>query len=258
MKKVLFLSFLFATCCMFAATTKVQADMAKIADHVNKRSKEPWTWVFYGDSITHGAAHTYGWRSFSEIFHERVRWEYRLKNDTVINSGMSGDTTFGLLDNAGYQRRVKRYSPQVVFLLIGINDIMRSNCNGSGGFRDRLEKLVRKLQADGVIVVMQTYNTINIRPEWNEKHFYVQCFRQLPAFNDVIRETAAKYSAVLVDHDKHWRVNAADTKVLKSWLGEYIHPGAKGHLEMANLILKTLNMYDAKSRCSNAKACNPF
>ncbi|HEU5326569.1 MAG TPA: hypothetical protein VFU78_00670, partial [Thermomicrobiales bacterium] len=38
---------------------------------------EPVRWVFAGDSITHGAAHTIGWRDYTELFGERVRWELR-------------------------------------------------------------------------------------------------------------------------------------------------------------------------------------
>ena len=30
------------------------------------------TWIFTGDSITHGAAHTIGWRDYTELFCERA------------------------------------------------------------------------------------------------------------------------------------------------------------------------------------------
>src|SRR5262245_38050003 len=44
---------------------------------------EPVTWVFTGDSITHGALHTRGWRSYPEHFAERVRWELKRMRDIV-------------------------------------------------------------------------------------------------------------------------------------------------------------------------------
>src|SRR5580704_17629260 len=59
--------------------------------------KEPVAWVFTGDSITHGALHTKGWRSYPEHFAERVRWEMKRMRDIVINTGISGDKTDGLL-----------------------------------------------------------------------------------------------------------------------------------------------------------------
>ena len=53
--------------------------------------KDPVMWVITGDSITHGALHTLGWRSYPEHFAERVRWELRRVRDIVINTGISGD-----------------------------------------------------------------------------------------------------------------------------------------------------------------------
>ena len=32
----------------------------------------PVKWLFTGDSITHGALHTIGWRDYTELFSERV------------------------------------------------------------------------------------------------------------------------------------------------------------------------------------------
>src|SRR5690348_15954016 len=58
---------------------------------------QPVVWVFTGDSVTHGALHTSGWRSYPELFAERVRWELHRFRDIVINSGVSGDTTGELL-----------------------------------------------------------------------------------------------------------------------------------------------------------------
>jgi hypothetical protein len=45
---------------------------------------EPVTWLFTGDSITHGALHTMGWRSYPEHFAERVRWELRRMRDASL------------------------------------------------------------------------------------------------------------------------------------------------------------------------------
>ena len=59
-------------------------------------------------------------------------------------------------------------------------------------------------------------------------------------------------SVILVDHEKHWNQFAVDEKELKSWLGEAIHPGGRGHLEMAKEIFRTLNIFDPESAC-----CNP-
>ena len=54
-------------------------------------NKEPIIWVFIGASVTQGALHTYGWKSYVEHFQERIRTEMRRMTDIVINSGISGD-----------------------------------------------------------------------------------------------------------------------------------------------------------------------
>ena len=236
---------LFASCGQAPEAAKKQ-----IAEHVKSRGKTPWTWVFYGDSITHGARHTYGWRSFQEIFHERIRGEYLIKNDVVINSGSSGYTTRELLQVDYYNRMVKRYQPQVVFLLIGMNDAANTNANGVNEFSARLEQIIQRLEAEKAIIVLQTYNTIEYD---SKKKDYVARYNNLPLYNQVIRDMAKKYDLILVDHDAYWREHAKDPAVLHLWLGETIHPGAKGHLEMAKLILQELKLFDPNSSCVTPK-----
>lgn len=250
MKNILLLLFLGVAAIMVAGEKRDEA-LRQISEHVKSRGKTPWTWVFYGDSITHGARHTYGWRSFQEIFHERIRGEYLIKNDVVINSGSSGYTTRELLQLDYYNRMVKRYQPQVVFLLIGMNDAANTAPNGVNEFASRLEELVKRLESENAIVVLQTYNTIEYKPQQPD---YLARYNNLPAYNQVIRDTAKKYDLILVDHDAYWRANASDPDVLHFWLGETIHPGARGHLEMAKLILQELKIYDPNSSSSRVEA----
>ena len=47
------------------------------------RSPEPIKWIFDGDSITHGALHTVGWRDYTEHFTERLRYEMGRMRDVV-------------------------------------------------------------------------------------------------------------------------------------------------------------------------------
>ena len=227
--------------------TQAQIDFEKISQHFASKASAPWTWVFYGDSITHGAAHTHGFRSFPEIFAERVRWEMRFLYDVIINTGISGQSTVQLLDEKRYEWRVRRFKPDVVLLLIGMNDIVK--LKNADNYRDNLIELVRRMRSDGAIPVLQTNNTILHVPE-NDK--YMLRYEKLPEYNQIVRQVAEAESVILVDHEKHWNTNIPDEKTLKLWLGEAIHPGGKGHLEMAKLIFQTLNIFDPESPC-----CNP-
>lgn len=222
-------------------------DLEVISAHLKSNGSTPWTWVFYGDSITHGAAHTRGFRAFPEIFAERIRWEMRLLYDVIINTGISGQSTTNLLNEKHYEWRVRRFKPDVVLILIGTNDIVK--LKDADKYRSNLLELVRRVRNDGAIPVLQTYGHILHIPE-NDN--YMLRYEKMPEYNQIIRQTAVNESIILVDHEKYWRENAPDEKTLRLWQGEAIHPGGKGHLEMAKLIFQTLNIFDPQSPC-----CNP-
>ena len=221
------------------------SDLNRIREHFADEGKTPWCWLFYGDSITHGASHTHGWRSFPEIFAERVRWEIRFLQDIVINTGISGNTSADLLQD--YDWRCRHWQPQVVFLLIGTNDIVK--LRDLGQYRANLLKLVSQIRADGAIPVLQTYPPIQKIPNNSN---YLKRYAEMPAYNETVRETAQKEEIILVDHDRAWRSFASDPVALAERLGESIHPGALGHLEMAKEIFRCLEIYDPEAKC-----CHP-
>lgn len=217
-------------------------DLAAITEHVRDPLKQPWKWLFAGDSITHGAAHTNGWRAFPEIFAERVRWEMRCDLDLVVNTAFSGWTTEELL--AHYESHIRFFQPQIVLIMIGMNDTLRfRERGGSPVFEQNLSTLTVRLREDRIIPVLQTCNPIIDN---------VQRQELLPEYMDIIRKVAKGKDVILVDHFAYWQKAVPDVYSLAQWLGEPIHPGSRGHLEMARLILKTLDLYDENSPC-----CHP-
>ena len=140
-----------------------------------------------------------------------------------------------------------RFNPDAVFILIGINDIVKQK--SSELFQGNLLELVRRIRSTGAIPILQTYGKILYAPE-NEK--YLLRYNKLPEYNAVIRQIAADESIILIDHDRCWQENICDEQSLKYHMAEAIHPGGLGHLAMAKLIFKTLNISDPESFC-----CNP-
>lgn len=195
------------------------------------------TWVFTGDSITHGALYTEGWRSFPEHFAERVRWELRRVQDVVINTGVVGERTGGLLANL--ESRVLRFHPEVVMLLIGMNDAL-SGPEGRTEFRNNLLEIVGRLREAGAVTVLQTPNTVYER--------YASQWVDLPAYVDIIREMAHETGSPLVDHWQHWKESKPEQAQLVAWLQDQsIHPNVYGHREMARHICRALGIYDRRS-----------
>src|SRR5439155_5180659 len=141
--------------------------------------KEALTWVLTGDSITHGALHTKGWRSYPEHFAERVRWELQRMRDVVINTGISGDRTGGLL--ADIEWRALRFQPNVVSAMLGMNDATSGKA-GRETFRKNLTSITEKIIAAGAIPLLNTPNTVHVKNAGNRG--------DLAAYAEIVREVA--------------------------------------------------------------------
>ena len=117
-------------------------------------SNDPVKWIFYGDSITHGALHTFGQRDYVELFSERVRFELARTMDIIITTAISGDNTRGLLNS--FDWRVAQFKPDVVFLMIGMNDCNADNDIGIDEFESNLSELATKIDDLNAVPVLQT------------------------------------------------------------------------------------------------------
>lgn len=201
-------------------------------------NKEPLTWVFTGDSITHGAAHTYGGRSYSEHIAERLRWELRRTRDVVINTGISGNRLPSLLADLDW--RVLRFQPHIVSLMFGMNDCV-AGPDGRQTFANALDACWNKLQERDIRVILHTPNLIHY-PADNAR-------RDLPAYVDLLRNFAQGKSLVLVDHYAHWtQTRRTPYELLMLMADGAIHPNQFGHIELAHETLRQLGLHDPKSR----------
>src|SRR5687767_5510733 len=84
-------------------------------------------WLFTGDSITHGALQTFGYRDYVEHFDERIRYELRRTFDYVLKTGTNGWRITNLKTELKWN--VLQFSPQVVSLNFGMNDCVSGMAN---------------------------------------------------------------------------------------------------------------------------------
>lgn len=191
--------------------------------------REEITWVFVGDSITHGCLHTNGERNFFEHLNEYIRWNKGRSRDYFINTAVSGYTTKDLLKEV--HERILRFNPQVVILMIGMND-SSSEANPDitlNIFNDNLKCLISKVIECRAIPILQTSNTILKDPSRKDFKKYM----------DIIRGIAEKNNLLLVDNYLHWSENEGKST---EWLNDSIHPNELGHKEIYLNIVKTLNL----------------
>jgi lysophospholipase L1-like esterase len=203
------------------------------------RSPDPVKWLFYGDSITHGALHTFGFRDYTELFRERIRYELARAGDIVINTAYSGDTTHQLL--AGFEWRVAQFEPQVVFIMIGTNDCSIGRQISREEFRVNLIALCRAIGELPGLPVLQTTCPIlpGTSPE-REPNF--------DAYMEIIREVAAQEKLPLIDHTRYWREAIQQQPHLHYfWMSDGFHPNYHGHRVFAELLFKELGIFDMTS-----------
>jgi lysophospholipase L1-like esterase len=199
------------------------------------KTSRPVKWLFTGDSITHGALHTFGWRDYVELFAERVRFELGRGMDLVLNSAISGHTTRDLL--SGFDWRIGQFRPDAVLIMIGMNDCAEARGISCDEFRANLDQLSGKIWKLGGIPVLQT--TCPILPGQapdRAPHF--------PAYMDAIREAAAVNKLPLVDHERFWQARASSHSY---WMSNAFHPNEYGHRAFAFCLYEALGIFDPAS-----------
>ena len=209
--------------------------MDRIIELLNK--EEPLTWIFYGDSITHGGLHTMGWRDYTEIFAERVRYEMERVQDIIINSAIRGNTTRDLIE--GFEWRVGRFKPDIVFIMIGMNDSNDQRSVDITEYSRNLNEIVKYIQNIGAIPILQT--TCTVMP--NEAPHHAP---NLPSYMEEVRKLSLKENLPLIDHTKIWD-NLGDKVFF--WLNNAIHPNQYGHRAFAYTIFEHLNIIDQDKPC---------
>lgn len=209
--------------------------------------KAPLVWVFTGDSITQGAKHTNGFRSYPEVFAERIRWEMARARDVVINTAVSGNTSANILQDADW--RIAQFRPSVVLLMTGTNDCATDRLVAPAGFERNLQALVARVRQLKAIPLLQTPNIIRSEgPGAPER-------RALPEYIKIIRAVAERQSVILADHWEYWTAAAASQDVLAHWLKDPLHPNGTGHLQMARLLFRELEIFDPAAFTCSGKIC---
>jgi len=198
-------------------------------------------WLFYGDSITDGIQHTFGYRDYTELFSERVRFELERHMDIISNTAISGNNTRNLISS--FDWRVGNLNPDIVFLMIGMNDCSDLNDISIHEFEDNLLELINKITNIDAIPILQT--SCPILPE--------QAPDRLPYFDsymDIIRKIASDNSLPLIDHNQFWKEHI-DKHFY--WMSNAFHPNHYGHRSFAKYIYNCLDIDD-----NNSHSCNLF
>ena len=202
------------------------------------KREAPVKWLFTGDSITHGARHTVGWRDYTELFSERLRYELGRGRDIVIKTGISGWTIERIANDLEWN--VLQFHPDCVSIMIGMNDCVALGAGGIGQFKATyLQTIERIREGCGAQILLHT-------PNWMLPTDRPERYDNLPAYVEAVREVACVAGAPLVDHFSEW-VAASQNDAMHHWIGHGCHPNEYGHRVLAHALFRALGIWDDAS-----------
>lgn len=161
----------------------------------------------FGDSLLAG----YGLQD-GESYPARLEQALRARgiNARIANAGVSGDTTAAGLQRLDFTLKSQTVKPQLAVISLGGNDMLRSLPPAET--RANLDKILQRLQADGIpVVLLGMLAAPNLGKDYAAN------------FNPIYPQLAQKYHAVLVPFFLQPVIDEPD--LLQ---GDHVHPTAIG------------------------------
>lgn len=199
--------------------------------------------LFFGDSITDagrnrdGSLHmsTLGW-GFVRVIADRLQGKEPEKYE-IINRGISGNRIVDLY--ARIKSDVWNLKPDVLSILIGINDIWHEINYGNGVELERFENVYRMMLADTIKVLPRTKiilcepfvlagSATNATEEIPERY---ERFCQVYQYAEVVKKLAEEFNLPFLPLQEKF-TRAAQKSKAEYYLVDGVHP----HVAGANLI----------------------
>ena len=194
---------------------------------------KPLTWLFMGDSITHGASYTFGRDSISQMFEKFLKDDLGRVDDIVINTAVSSADTNDTITEL--HARLTRYQPDVVSIMIGTNDSASHINVGEVKYKENLRTIIAAIQDKGAKVILRTPVPTKDGSRTN-----------IGDYADWMGEVAAEYDDVILveQYDAMSALFAAAPYMIRALFnsGDYLHPTTEGQLWMLERFLEAAGM----------------
>lgn len=197
--------------------------------------KQGRTILFQGDSITdcgrardHGPGAQLGY-GYVNFIASQLGYELAERNHRFINRGISGDRVSDLY--ARWNEDAISLEPDLLSILIGVNDVWRIMSRIPEGATDRFERAYRHLLAEtkevlpntGIVLcepfVLEVGATVDGWDEWR---------RRTDGYREIVAQLAEQYDAVFVPLQDVFDA-ATERAAAEYWLWDGVHPTAAGH-----------------------------
>ncbi|MGT2827999.1 discoidin domain-containing protein, partial [Streptococcus himalayensis] len=209
------------------------ADQARIRHLVE--GEKPLTWLFMGDSITHGALWTKGYDGIAQLFEKYLYTTLGRTADTVVNTAVSGSTVQETLDEI--EHRLNHYKPDVVSIMLGTNDAASISAEA---YKTKLQTLVDLVKAKNVPIILRTPTPTTMAGRGPK----------IPSFVEKMKEVAAENPGTILI-DQYTPFNELLTSYPYLWKPAYsvitdtfpLHPGPNGHALMTREFIKGVGLW---------------
>lgn len=191
--------------------------------------------LFQGDSITDGNRdrgqdlnHILG-HGYAYIIAGMLGGKYPERNLSFVNRGVSGDRVSDLY--ARWNEDAISLQPEVLSILIGVNDAWRIMSGEPSGATDRFERAYMHLLAETAEVLPRTRLMLCepfILPVGATADKWEEWQALLGRYQRITRELAEQFNAVHVPLQDRFN-EAAKQKEPAYWLWDGVHPTAAGH-----------------------------
>jgi lysophospholipase L1-like esterase len=200
--------------------------------------------VFYGDSITDCGRDRdalprteAGWgNGYAQVIAETLRAQKPELRLLFTNKGISGNRVYDLEERL--ERDVLSLRPELVSILIGINDVWRefdSNVPSPlEDFRASYRRILERVVGAGCEVILLDPFLLHTKPEFEAWRAVLE-----PKI-EVVRELAQDFAATHVPLDDIFEA-ASQKQRPAFWAEDGVHPSAEGHALIAQSWLQAVS-----------------
>lgn len=223
----------------------LNSEQQKIADLLAAHPNDSLTWLFVGDSITHGILVS-GYDSAPQLMEEYLDTIGREK-DVVVNAGVSSATTDSTLNAQAY--RLDPFTADVAIIMLGTNDCS-TNLTGDQKiskekYKENLGRIVAAIRAknENAIIVLRTPTGF-----WDDKHPQMSEYvAQMKAFADeqgliLVDQMTATQGAI---NNYPWCKSGAQ------FYGDNLHPGVVGQLKIFQMLIREMGLWNDDNEICN-------
>jgi len=204
------------------------ADTPLLKTRMKLESRQPVKIVCLGDSVTGIYYHSGGMRAYPEMIEIGLKKLDPAAKVTVINSGISGQSTVDGLNRL--QKDVLDQKPDLVTVMFGLNDIVRVP---QPDFEANLKTMVAKCREIGAEVMFCTPNGIYETPG--------RPISKLEDYNQAMKAVAAETKSAFCDiYGAYQAVKAQSELEFRLLCSDPFHPNMDGHKLNAEMICESI------------------